>query len=66
MPRITIRQFRAALADAADQSRPTRAYREIARRRAPERRIAGDWVTWPPAAAAVAWKPWPDAAGARA
>ena len=66
MSRITIQQFRAALADAADQSRPLRAYREITRRTAADARVAGDWAVWPPVAAAAGWVAWPDGAGARA
>lgn len=65
MSRITIQQFRAALADGSDQRRPFRAYREITRRSAAEARIAGDWGVWS-AAAAVGWAAWPDGAGARA
>jgi hypothetical protein len=66
MSRITIRQFHAALANAADQSRPLRAYREITRRTAADACIAGDWAVWPPAAAVATWRPWPEVAGARA
>ena len=65
MSRITIQQFRAALANGSDQSRPLRAYREITRRTAADARIGGDWGVWT-AAAAVGWVAWPDGAGARA
>ena len=63
MSRITIQQFRAALADGSDQSRPLRVYREIMRRPA-QRPRGGDWVIW--TAATAGWVAWPDGAGARA
>jgi hypothetical protein len=60
MPRTSIQQFRAALANGADQSPLTRAYRQIARGPASGAALAGsEWVTWPPAmAAAGEWIPW--------
>jgi len=58
MNRVSIQQFRAALADPADPSGALRAYREIARR--PHPRLAtGDWIPWG-AAATAGWIPWPD------
>lgn len=66
MPRIGIQQFRAALADTANQSGSARAYRENTRRPASEARVAGGWPAWPPVAAAVGWVAWPDGAGVRA
>src|SRR6185436_7269495 len=45
MPRMTIQQFRAALADPTNSSGALRAYREIARRaRTAPRMATGDWV----------------------
>jgi hypothetical protein len=64
MSRISIQQFHAALADAANQSRPLRVYREIMRRPAGNPRVS-TWDVWS-ADAAVGWVQWPDPAGARA
>jgi len=51
MPRMSIQQFRAALASRSEQGPVVRAYRELGRR--PET-AAGmktpEWVNWPPAA----------------
>jgi hypothetical protein len=60
MTRTSIQQFRASLADGADQTAAMRAYRQIARRPAPaDGRVGIDWPTWPPAAAAGGdWVPW--------
>jgi len=61
MNRISIEQFRAALADPADRTAPMRAYRQIAHRSAPAgARVGAEWVTWPPAvnAARGDWVPW--------
>jgi hypothetical protein len=66
MWRISIQQFRAALADTANQGGPLRAYRAITRHPATEARVVGDWPTWPPVAAAAGWYPWQDGAAARA
>ena len=66
MSRTSIQQFRAALADTANQSGPLRAYREFTRRPALDARTAGDWPTWPPVAAAAGWIPWANEAVARA
>jgi len=50
MPRISIQQFRAAIAGRADDD-AVRAYRELARRPALAVAMRGvDWVAWPPAA----------------
>jgi len=60
MSRISIRQFRAALADPADESTSTRAYRRLARLPAAIGGSVGvEWVTWPPAAAARDFADWP-------
>ncbi|MFL5385676.1 MAG: hypothetical protein ACJ8GN_24435 [Longimicrobiaceae bacterium] len=60
MPRVTIQQFRAALANGADQSPLTRAYRQIARGSASgAEKVGSEWLTWPPAlATAGGWIPW--------
>jgi hypothetical protein len=52
MPRVSIQQFRAALASRSEQGAAVRAYRALARRSriAAETRFV-DWVAWPPAAA---------------
>lgn len=61
MTRTSIRQFRAALADPADESRLTRAYREIARTpRHVAAMVGTEWAAWPAAAAtARAFADWP-------
>ena len=52
MPRITIQQFRDALAGRSDQGISMRAYRELARRAGvPTGLHFGEWTVWPPAAA---------------
>jgi hypothetical protein len=60
MDRVSIQQFRAALADPANPSGAVRAYREIARRSRTAPRLAtGEWIPW--GAAAAGWAAWPDA-----
>lgn len=66
MSRTSIQQFRATLADTANQSGPVRAYRALTRRPAVDARIAGDWAVWPPVAATSGWIPWANEAVARA
>lgn len=58
MARTNIQQFRAALADGANQTPPMRAYRTIARGTIPD--SAGvDWPQWPAAVARfAAWGDW--------
>ena len=52
MPRVSIQQFRAVIADRSEQGTVVRTYRSLARRPVVETAMAfGDWVTWPPAAA---------------
>jgi len=47
MPRLTIHQFRAALASRSEQSVLVRAYRELARRpEAVASRSFADWPLW--------------------
>lgn len=61
MPRMSIRQFRAALSDAAHEGGAMRAYREITRRpRATSGLRRGDWVPWGAAAGVRQgdWGPW--------
>jgi hypothetical protein len=58
--RTTIRQFRAALADTADESTLMRAYRRSARTpRYVAERVGGEWAVWPPAAETRGFADWP-------
>jgi hypothetical protein len=51
MPRVSIQQFRAALASRSEQDPAVRAYRALTRRSriAAETRFI-DWAAWPPVA----------------
>ena len=53
MPRITIHDFRAVLADGADANATVRVYRELARRsEVAHGMLHSEWTVWPPAAQA--------------
>jgi hypothetical protein len=59
MARTNIRQFRAALADHANQTPLMRGYRQLARGDAAAAPSLGDWPQWPAALAAAGdWGPW--------
>ena len=73
MTRMSIDQFRAALADPAHDGAAMRAYRRLARHaRAAEAMVGHEWPTWPPIAASSAdgapakhlpeWAAWPPVA----
>lgn len=72
MTRMSIDQFRAALADPADDGAAMRAYRRLARHADAARAIVDhDWPTWPPVAASTGrapakrlpeWAAWPPVA----
>jgi hypothetical protein len=54
MPRVTIQQFRAALAGRSDEALLVRAYRRLARRPELAGNLRGEWSPWTGSSAAAA------------
>jgi len=55
MPKVSIQQFRAALAGRSEQGDIMRTYRELARHpQVASGMLFAEWAVWPPAAAPLA------------